>query len=374
MSPLLSPQGEFDPATLVAVVGAAVGGPVDQLGEIRCESSYRPFNTATGGLQRLTGTARIGEVRTAWSVIVKTVQTSDGPVGGASDPWHPHYWAREALLYEARVLEQLPAIRAPRCFGVDRRASAAQIWLEDIPRDDARWSLADYERAGRALGAFNGAYLAGLPLPTSEALSHDWLRGVHRSITPTVDRLRALGEHPMVRRCWPGSLLDRYLQLWRQRSELAARLDTLPHTFCHLDAFPRNLLGEPGDAPVAVDWSYAGIAPVGAELAALVVAGACLGDTHPGQLDGIEQASMSGYLDGLALAGWRGDPAMVRFGYAATAALRYGLFPIGVYLAGDSLRLHFESAMSRPADGIADRWAAIAAFLYQCIDRVLGTF
>jgi hypothetical protein len=149
-------------------------------------------------------------------------------------------------------------------------------------------------------------------------------------------------------------------------------LDQLPHTFCHLDAFPRNLLVDDrtGDT-VAVDWSYAGIAPIGSELAPMVAASVCFYDADPGQMPTIDQTVFAHYIDGLNKAGWHGEPRIVRIGYTAAAALHYGLFPIGVLLSDDQLRPHFEKVFAHPAEEIADRWAHIARFLLDQADEAL---
>ena len=66
------------------------------------------------------------------------------------------------------MLTDLPGgIAAPRCFAVEERADdSCWLWLE-VVRDAVgpRWSLADYAQAADRLGRFNGAYLAGYPLP-----------------------------------------------------------------------------------------------------------------------------------------------------------------------------------------------------------------
>ena len=375
----MSPPVEIEPSALTDVVASAIGRPAIELGRWEARSIHAPFNQATGGLYRVAGTANDGYERISWSVILKVLHASSDLFGGATDPSDASYWAREALLFASGLLEHLPAIRAPRCFGVDMRADAtARIWLEDVADHvGIHWAPPRYALAARRLGEFNGAYLVDQPLPTSPHVSRHWLRSSVEAFVPGFDRLAEVRDHPLVRRCWPGELLDQVVELWEERHVLLDALDALPQSFCHLDAFPRNLLINPATNDiVAVDWASAGIAAVGTELGPAVMASACVGDTEPDQLEAIERAVFDAYLSGLRAAGWPGDAETVRYGYAASAALHYGLVPLGVYLLDDRLRLRFERLFGLEALGIADHWAAISAFLVersQEARRLLGS-
>ena len=89
-------------------------------------------------------------------------------VAGQDDPAHIDYWKREGLLYGSGLLDALPAgLRAPRCYGCDEPAEGiVWLWLEHIREDGDRvWPPARWALAARHLGQFNGAYLAGRPLP-----------------------------------------------------------------------------------------------------------------------------------------------------------------------------------------------------------------
>src|SRR5438309_1453402 len=60
---------------------------------------------------------------------------------------------------------------------------------------------------------------------------------------------------------------------------------------------------------IAVDWSYAGIAAVGSELAPMVAASVCLDDAESEQLPDLDRVAFDGYVAGLRAAGWEGDGA-----------------------------------------------------------------
>jgi hypothetical protein len=86
---------------------------------------------------------------------------------------------------------------------------------------------------------------------------------------------------------------------------------------------------------VAIDWGYAGFAPVGTELAALVGVAFGLAGFPSSQARELDQACFDGYLEGLRQAGWQHDPRQVRLGYTLTVLLRYLLgATIGELLPG----------------------------------------
>lgn len=363
---------ELDAVALASVVARAVGRSDIKVGQWSLRSIHAPFNRSTGGLYRVAGAACAGDQTLAWSVVAKAVGASKDPFGGTTDASDASYWAREPSLFESGALEHLPGLRSPCCFGVDWRSdTSAWIWLEDIAEHvSPRWSLSDFRLAAHRLGQFNGAYLAGRPLPSSTHLSHAWHRSFVGTFAAAFDRLPQLRGHPLVRRCWPGNLLDQVVTLWQERDLLLTALDELPQTFCHLDAFPRNLLINAATREVvAVDWSYAGIAAIGAELAPLIAASACVGDAEADQLPAIDSTACDGYLDGLRAAGWHGESETVRLGYAAAVALHYGLVPLGIYLTDDRLRPRFEQLFSRDATSIADHWATVSVYLFDRADE-----
>jgi hypothetical protein len=145
---------------------------------------------------------------------------------------------------------------------------------------------------------------------------------------------------------------------------LLSALDRLPQTFCHLDAFPRNLLvDDDAEEVVALDWSYAGTAAIGSELAPMVAASVCFFEADPKDIHRIDDAVFRGYCRGLRAAGWDGDPEQVRLGYTATASLHFGLYPLGVYVLDRDFSQHVEKALGHPITAILDRWAVVARFL-----------
>jgi hypothetical protein len=99
-----------------------------------------------------------------------------------------------------------------------------------------------------------------------------------------------------------------------------------------LDAQRRNVLlreGATGKREVVlIDWADCGVAPLGAELNALVGTSSLVFGWPPAQDRELDQIVFASYLDGLAASGWTDDARQVRRGYVGWCALYYGrIFP-----------------------------------------------
>src|SRR3954471_3691615 len=153
----------------------------DLLGEpkavVAAEWSCRPLGGGIGdglGLYRVTGSARVGSASQSWALVVKVCAAADG-----ADPEAWDYPAREALAYGSGLLAALPGgLAAPRCLAVEAQPDGTtRLWLEAVT--DAYpgpWLRDRYAVVARLLGRFNGAYLAGTPLPDQPWLRGGWLR------------------------------------------------------------------------------------------------------------------------------------------------------------------------------------------------------
>lgn len=292
----------------------------------RCRPiSYDHTDAVSGGLFRVSGTAHDHGAAVSWSLVLKVVQAqADG-----DDPAAAHYWKREALAYQSSLLDDLPGgLAAPRCMGVvERPGAGAWLWLEDIADSSPpHWPAHVYGITGRHLGLFNGAYLTARPLPTALPLNTGWLRAYLARNADAIARLGDDLERPLLRPVYPASVRAGIMQLWAERERFLAALDCLPQTFCHRDAWRRNLFVRAlngRDQLVAIDWAFLGCGALGEELAPLVAASAFFGD-ELAAVGELEEAAFAGYLEGLRAAGWEGEARMVRLGYAAAVGLRYG--------------------------------------------------
>jgi hypothetical protein len=228
------PSLALDPAVLTRVVCAALGSDTAAIERWQVRSATSSRGSATAGVYHISGTADDRGAPAEWAIMLKILR----PAAAAWNPAareidHPLYWKRELLAYEFRLLADLPSgISAPRCLAIEEHA------------DESGWPVAQYAHAAGALGRFNGAYLAGQPLPT-----HPWLgppgamRGLLQAFAFVQDVVRdpATWQHSLLRAAFPIPIAERILRIWADRASLLDALERLPQTLCHKDAFRRNM-------------------------------------------------------------------------------------------------------------------------------------
>ncbi len=354
-----------DAATLAPMVRDLLGEPAAVAEGWSCRALGGGASEGIG-LYRVSGLARVGGATRPWALVCKVCAPANGTDPGAWD-----YPPREPLAYGSGLLVALPGgLAAPRCLTVEAQPDGtSRLWLEAVA--DARpgaWSRDRYALVARRLGRFSGAYLAGAPLPDEPWLSRGWLRDFIAPSGPALaelERLAAPGGPPLLRRLYPPTVVAELGRLWAERERLLAALDRLPRTFCHHDAFRRNLLhraGPDGEGLVAIDWAYAGLGAVGEELGQLVVASLYFFEAKGIGPRDLAAACFAGYVAGLREAGWAGDERHARLGFAVDAALRttVGLLPVIVPLVADPARRPVaEDRFGRPLEDVVAAWAEL---------------
>jgi hypothetical protein len=360
-----------DTATLQPMVRALLGEPAAVVAE---EWSCRPLGGGASeglGLYRVAGSARVSAATHPWAIICKVCAATDG-----TDPEAWNYPAREGLAYGSGLLAALPGgLATPRCLTVAAQPDGTtRLWLEAVA--DAHpgpWPRDRYALAARHLGHLNGAYLTGTPLPDQPWLSRGWLRDFVEPSGPDVaalERLAGPGASPLARQLYPSPVVIEITRLWTERERFLAALDRLPQTFCHLDAFRRNLLlrARPeGEELVAIDWSYAGHGAVGQDLGQLVVASLYFFETVGIAPRALDAACFAGYVAGLREAGWVGDERLARLGFTADAALRtsVGLLRVMLPLVSDpALRPVVKDRFGYPLEDVVAAWAELWSFQF----------
>jgi hypothetical protein len=328
--------------------------------------SVYPIHSGGGeglGVYRFVGTGEDRGQQVGWSLILKAFGVP--AEGGEEGDWN--YWRREAMVYRSGLLDDLPGgIAAPRCLGVEELADGiVWLWLEDVaPANDEPWPLDRYALAARHLGQFNGAYLAGHSLPDTPWLSTNWLQGWVGANEAAIAHLKRVLDHSLVRQVYPEGVARSFLRLWAERELVFGQLDSLPHTLCHLDAFRRNLLdrrlSDGSHQTLVLDWAFVGKGALGEELGPLIQASVEFFEAEGIAAQELEEAAFQGYLTGLADTGWRGDPRVVRFGYAASTALRYGVGTVRLVLPillDEHLHAQVEQLLGRPKEEVFEKWA-----------------
>ncbi len=316
----------IDGMTLTPLIQRVLDREDVQVADWRSQPMYGGVELGSS-LYRFSGSAQAAGAVIPWTLILKVVQA---PPDGNGDPQGVKYWKREALAYQSGLLSDLPGgLAAPRCYeAVEQPGGAYWVWMQDVQDDVGdTWPIEHYGTVARCLGQFNGAYLMGRPLPTHPWLTRKWLRQYVEQAATAVALLLDSMDHSLIRRALPGLSAEFIQRAWNERYAILEAVERLPQTFCHLDAFRRNLFSrravEGGDQIVAVDWSYTGIASVGEDLAPLVGASIGFYAVMPADALKLERIALDGYLAGLSDAGWQGNPDLVRFGYAATLYWRY---------------------------------------------------
>jgi hypothetical protein len=326
-----------------------------------------PNSPVNGGVFRVVGSALRGGRARNWSMILKELHSPGGrrtPTGEviphemANDPNTFSYWRREPLAYTSGLLDGLPGdIIAPRCLGLtEPKPDHVWLWLVDLADTPAsQWPAARLLTAARQLGAFNGAYLSGQPLPDADWIGRRWLRGwttvVGNSVVEAIERY-GLPSHPAISGRIPATLWERLRRLWVAREGLLAAIEAQPLAFCHLDAFNANLFSRDGDGrsqTVLIDWALASLAAPGEELPALIIANALTGIAPVALCRQREESLIAAYLAGLREAGFEADEEQLRFTYEAAAPLRYAPVCLAPALA----------PLASPAAGAADDPASI---------------
>jgi len=347
----------IDTAMLTPLVRQALGSGTVEVVDWDTEQIYAGGTRAR--IYRYSGEAREGGKTVPWSLILKV----ERPQADLDDPSHPQYWKREALAYQSGLLDDLLGeLTAPRCLAVvEQPEGDVWLWLEEVADDiGSNWPLEHYGLVARHLGQFNGAYLAGRPIPSQSWLSRGWLRSWLSPVAEVIDQLPSALEQPLGRRWLPGNDCEALMHLWNTREVFLKVLDRLPQTLCHRDAFRRNLFARGGEdggyETVTIDWADLGPGPVGEEIVPLVLGTLRFLDLELAQARPLDHIVFEGYLDGLRDAGWRGDPREVRLGFTA-GAIRYVLGPISDFLTllrDEEQYAFWERALGRPMEEIFD--------------------
>ena len=380
----IEPQLQALERAMVAELAcAALAGPAELL-EWRVEAINPGMGSATGGMYRVAGSALVDGQAAPWSIILKVMRldaSSANPAAREID--HALYWEREALVYQSALLDDLPGgVTAPRCLAVMRRPDdALWLWLEEArDRYGPQWPLEQYASAARCLGRFNGAYLAGRPIP-----AYPWLcgpatlRGMleHFAGLQDVIRDRQAWQQPLVQRVLPASTAERLLRLWADRAPLLDALERLPQTLCHKDAWRRNMFAPPGpagrDTLAMIDWAYVGRGELGLDAGDLFGASYSLFGVEPCEPRELDEVVFEQYLEGLYSAGWKGDRRAARFGYAAYTALKYGWLVFWLRDAGNE-RAHgmWERLAGRPMAEYVENQGRLVAYLLDLADEARG--
>ncbi len=335
----------------------------------------RVGNPISLGLYRFEGVGVDHSDWLDWSVILKVIQSPSNLGysidGDGNNPTQWNYWKRELLVYQSGWLEGLPeGISAPHCYeAVEMPGSIAGMWLEDIKDTYASsWPLHRYALTARHLGRLNGIYLSRRALPTFSWLSRQrnrqWLDSIAWQDFPW--------DHPQVWQQFPNPELDSFRSMLQDNERFLAKLEQLPKTICLGDTNPANFISHHSprklEQTVAMDWSLAGIEPLGDDLGQLVY-GTYL-NLKCYRLNDISETLFTSYINGLQDSGCRIDTQLVRFGYTASAAFRVGLAKL--VRLGEQLNREYDITPQSAYPSITPQpfESVMAGEAYRLLDRI----
>jgi hypothetical protein len=236
--------------------------------------------------------------------------------------------------------------------------------------------LSRYGLAARHLGQFNGAFLAGQPLP-----AWSWLSGGNQTrdyvdlLLAPLDQLQDALSQWQALHGVSAALAGRFLRLYEERALYLDALDRLPQTLCHGDADRRNFLSRASggrEETVAIDWAFAGLDVPGTEIHRLITNAVLFFQIDPTQLPALEEMVFASYVSGLGDAGWRVDSRMVRLGYAASSALAEGLVVVGAGLVrfiDPSWHQMYEQFSGSPIEEIIARTLFVLSYQLDLADE-----
>jgi hypothetical protein len=366
---------------LALMVAQAWGKPAVELIDWQTHPLAAGGSQVMGGLgiHRVTGMARTDADLLPFAFVVKGIKGGAALSSDAPADWN--YWQREALAYQSGILAALPGgIVAPRCYAVQQAADGARwLWLEEIQGATEPWSMARHELAARHLGQFNGAYLAGHPLPSPQPwMSWGRTRQWVDFIRPYAERAQQWAATTLARRWFGRHGLDRTLKLYAQVEKLLQAFERLPVCYCHHDAFQRNLLDrirpDGSHETVAIDWALTGFGRIGEEIGVTLIVALEMLAVPARQACELDQAIFAGYLAGLHDVGWAGDVRQVRLGCTTNALIVTGLMWNLYFLeaaqqpAGITL---LEEVIHHPFDQIIAQYAELLPFLLDLGDEAL---
>ncbi len=123
---------------------------------------------------------------------------------------------------------------------------------------------------------------------------------------------------------------------------------------------------------MAIDWAFAGIGAVGAELTPLVQGRLGFFEVRGCAPRELTEAALAAYVTGLREEGWGGDERLVRLGFLATAALLYTVGTAGLTMAMVANPTEypvFEQAMGLPMAEAVAAWAELSTFKFELVEE-----
>ncbi|TCZ80966.1 aminoglycoside phosphotransferase [Paenibacillus albiflavus] len=299
-------------------------GETAVLKTITCNDlGYQTPNFTTAGIYHLHGIAEIQNKQLPWSIILKIIKPDSTE---KANPLYHNYWRREALVMEARLLEELPnSIHAAQSYLVEEQPDETiWLWMEHVEGKYA-YSQEQFCFIARQLGRFNGAYLTGnRSIPDYSWICNSWLKSWTKAC-----RMYAPNPEAYVNRLnkdHERSIWSWYQEFNQQVDATIGSLEQLPRVLAHQDLSQMNMLlvnnNTISDELVLIDWQFMSISGIGEDLGKLYGVNMSLGIIPPDQYEVFQSSLFNAYLEGLRDMGWMGDERLARYGYCVSMSVR----------------------------------------------------
>lgn len=370
----------IDKSALAPIVEKALGCSVVDLQGWETQLLHQ---AAVGYVFRLKGVAHTESGSQNWSLVVKIIPSPASPhvrVRFLSDePAGPGYWKRELHFYQSELPHGLPeGLTAPRCYQVSEQEEQCWIWLEDLSDVDREWTVARLGRVAWKFGHCNGGWANEASFAERPWLCRDyvglarWIIAQQIITDETWDQIDAMAsKNALFRQAWPQDVVAGIRNIWARREAFMAVLEQIPTIPVHGDVkcdnlFVRQRAGQPEEI-VAIDWGLVGFAPLGLEVAGLTMHAARQMEVPAALLGELDEQVFGEYVQGLVDGGWKGDPRVVRLGYAARSAFHFALTFTLVSrerdLLPDEKRAEFEAAKGHTVEEYFHTLAVVRRFI-----------
>jgi Phosphotransferase enzyme family len=320
---------------------------------ITCDDlGFTTSNFTTSGIYHLHGFVRIMNEQLPWSIILKVIKPDSAE---KEESLHHNYWRREALVFESKLLDDLPdSIHAAKSYLVEEQQDGTLwLWMERVEGQYAH-SQEQFDFIARQLGRFNGTYLTGKAIPDQEWICKGWLKS-----WTTASRMYAPNSEGYINHLHREN--ERSIWAWfqgfdKQIENNLSSLDRLPRVLAHQDLSQMNMLLVKNDIEtdrlVLIDWQFMSISGIGEDLAKMFGVNMSLGIIPPDQYKAYQASLFDAYITGLKDMGWSGDEGLARYGYCLGTALRSvwevpKYFSMAAQLEGDPLNRKLQDSVAQ---------------------------
>jgi Phosphotransferase enzyme family/Acetyltransferase (GNAT) domain len=316
--------GRKDPE-LAPLSNAALQQCADKLDAGICIDTWKSQPLGSGGADvvgvwRLSASGRnINSDPVVWSCVAKAIRR---PSSGTS-PYNACANHEVTTYRHGHPLAAATHLKMPQLLDVVVSDHAQTMLLEDVYDSTTRTlRLSDLQDLAERLGTWHS-----VDTHSKNDRRGIWLREYVRQAEPLVAALPVYGRQTdMLDELLAEPVAGLISDIWGNRRLLLATLDSLPHAYCHQDLIAANVAvreGSAGRTYYLLDWATAGAAPLGAELAPLIVGSAILmhWDIETGAA--ILARVIDAYRQGLLSNNVKVDADTLELGFMASASIRY---------------------------------------------------